>query len=520
MSCCPSVTSSSPQSAQNSGQSGRESDILPGESAECYSARTGNMSGLQDDATANVLEKIANNSIPISASASTNVQFKLSEGSTKTATSWTWIMADGSAVSSNVQLTSSGLLAGTFDSTTHGKSFSVIVTAKDSSGTIIDSKGFSFSPTISDTKTGISLISPLPGAIVNSKFGPRMHPIQQVMKCHTGIDMVYKPKKSGDVVAAADGEVIFAGGDRASGYGLRVQIKHTTATGTHLCTTTYNHLEQLYVTAGQKVAAGQRVALEGTTGSSTGVHLHFEVKLPNGQFTDPEPLITGELTVAASTSPTGDAENTYTTNNNGVLTESDVRAKIAGCPSFGSNYPGASADPSTTLPPMQSSDPFEIAFQVAMLSEVGSWYNSSDSETIAGLIDTSSQRKKVGYVNDSADKGGATKFGVAQNSHPRLTISTIAQAEAKALYYNAYWLAGKCDILPLKTAVAHFDACVNHGVGRGKQFLTAAGQDVDALLSARANFYAEIVAKNPSQAKFANGWNARLNKLRSIIAGL
>jgi hypothetical protein len=76
----------------------------------------------------------------------------------------------------------------------------------------------------------------------------------------------------GDVVAAAAGIVTFAGGDPCCSYGLYVTIE--SAGG---LTTLYGHLESLYVREGDTVTAGQPLGPVGTTGHSTGVHLHFEV---------------------------------------------------------------------------------------------------------------------------------------------------------------------------------------------------------------------------------------------------
>ena len=136
--------------------------------------------------------------------------------------------------------------------------------------------------------------------------------------------MKYADRSVKDVVAAADGEVVQAGGDASRGYGLKVWVKHF-SNGKHLCTTTYNHLAKIYVAVGQKVMAGQAIGLEGTTGSSTGNHLHFEVRLPNGTFTDPEPLINGSVSVATSTTPNGDAVGTQNRNSSASLILHEVK---------------------------------------------------------------------------------------------------------------------------------------------------------------------------------------------------
>jgi LysM repeat protein len=94
---------------------------------------------------------------------------------------------------------------------------------------------------------------------------------------HTGIDI------DGDYTtnsyAAADGEVVYAGWRR--GYGLTVEIDHGNGIMTR-----YGHHSSLYVKAGDIVSAGQAIARTGTTGRSTGTHLHFEV-IVNGRFKNP-----------------------------------------------------------------------------------------------------------------------------------------------------------------------------------------------------------------------------------------
>jgi len=84
------------------------------------------------------------------------------------------------------------------------------------------------------------------------------------------------------VYAAAEGTVISAGW--AGGYGNRVVIDHGEVAGGDLATT-YNHLTRIVVGGGH-VARGQLIAYSGTTGLSTGCHLHFET-LVNGSYVDP-----------------------------------------------------------------------------------------------------------------------------------------------------------------------------------------------------------------------------------------
>ena len=116
---------------------------------------------------------------------------------------------------------------------------------------------------------------------VTSPFGMRFHPIKHVYKLHTGID--FAAPLGTTFKAARDGTVTFAGW--SNGYGNRVVISHGTINGDRV-STTYNHMRSLSVHAGQHVQVGQKVGEVGSTGLSTGSHLHYEI-LVNGRFVDP-----------------------------------------------------------------------------------------------------------------------------------------------------------------------------------------------------------------------------------------
>ena len=83
-----------------------------------------------------------------------------------------------------------------------------------------------------------------------------MHPIHKVMKMHSGIDMKMANRSVVDVVAAADGEVLYTG--FSNSYGKNVKIAHKNTSGKTIGITTYNHLANIYVSQGQKVIAGQK----------------------------------------------------------------------------------------------------------------------------------------------------------------------------------------------------------------------------------------------------------------------
>lgn len=119
-------------------------------------------------------------------------------------------------------------------------------------------------------------IWPAEGEVV-SGFGPRKHPIAGVVRQHNGID-IDAPYGAG-VRAAANGAVLKAG--PMGGYGLAVVIDH----GDGL-STLYAHMSEVSVSAGRVVSQGEVIGKVGSTGYSTGPHLHFEVRV-NGEPRDP-----------------------------------------------------------------------------------------------------------------------------------------------------------------------------------------------------------------------------------------
>ena len=116
---------------------------------------------------------------------------------------------------------------------------------------------------------------------ITSGYGMRYHPILRRTKMHTGTD--FGVPTGTPIRAAADGEVLQVVWNTA--YGRRVVVDHGRLGGTYLVTT-YNHMSRWAVRPGQQVKRGQIIGYVGTTGWSTGPHLHFEV-LSNGRFVNP-----------------------------------------------------------------------------------------------------------------------------------------------------------------------------------------------------------------------------------------
>ena len=121
------------------------------------------------------------------------------------------------------------------------------------------------------------LASPMPYSRRTSGFGMREHPILQTMRAHMGVD--YAAPVGTPVISVADGVVAESGFQGA--YGNKVVIQHNANQST-----AYAHLSRISVRKGQTVKQGDIVGAVGSTGLSTGPHLHFEFRI-NGRHVDP-----------------------------------------------------------------------------------------------------------------------------------------------------------------------------------------------------------------------------------------
>lgn len=120
------------------------------------------------------------------------------------------------------------------------------------------------------------LLAPVPGAIT-SNFGMRRHPILGYMRMHAGMD--FRASYGTPIVAVTDGRVTSAG--RAGGCGIAVRLEHGGGLSTRYC-----HMSQMAVAPGMSVRRGQVIGYVGSTGLSTGPHLHYEM-YRNGAMVNP-----------------------------------------------------------------------------------------------------------------------------------------------------------------------------------------------------------------------------------------
>lgn len=166
----------------------------------------------------------------------------------------------------------------------------------------------------------------------------------------------------------------------------------------------------------------------------------------------------------------------------------------------------------------------------------------------AALALTTSKSIEGGFANEPGDKGGPTNHGVTQRTYDlyrdkigqfRRDVRMIEEREVRDVYLTLFWIPNRLDRFTRKLAMCCFDACINHrpnvwakllqravGVaddGRVgpitmKAVQAQAESDViKRFLDERRRFYYAIVAEDPSQSKFLNGWLNRVARLRAAL---
>lgn len=141
---------------------------------------------------------------------------------------------------------------------------------------------------LKQTARRVPIANPVPGASVTSGFGVRRDPILGRRAHHSGID--FRAKSGTSVSAAGGGVVVYAGWN--GGYGRMVEIDH----GNNF-TTRYAHLSKILVKKGDAVENGAVIGRVGSSGRSTGPHLHYEVRR-NGKAVNPLPFISAGTQIA------------------------------------------------------------------------------------------------------------------------------------------------------------------------------------------------------------------------------
>ena len=122
---------------------------------------------------------------------------------------------------------------------------------------------------------------------VSSSYGWRTHPVKGTKQFHRGID--YRGEKGAPIIVTADGVVEYAGFHKSSGFGNYIIVSHANGFKTH-----YGHLSRIDVKTGEFVEQGQVIAGIGSTGLSSGNHLHYEVSFVQRKL-DPGPFVEWDL---------------------------------------------------------------------------------------------------------------------------------------------------------------------------------------------------------------------------------
>jgi len=149
-----------------------------------------------------------------------------------------------------------------------------------------------------------------------------------------------------------------------------------------------------------------------------------------------------------------------------------------------------------------------------------------------------------GLVNNPADPGKITNYGISQRSYPDVDIANLTVDSALDIYRRDYWLKNSCDQLPYPLDILVFDTAVNNGASEAIKFLQRTGGITDdgvmgdqtkqaavniaqrphlaivTYLSYREKFYADLEVSNPTEAQFERGWLMRaLRLLRFLLTG-
>jgi murein DD-endopeptidase MepM/ murein hydrolase activator NlpD len=143
---------------------------------------------------------------------------------------------------------------------------------------------------------GVTFEEPVRGFGINSRFGMRRLGGEPGVRMHKGVDIAAPQGTS--VYSSAEGEVVRIG-RQPEGYGNFIELRHPNGMNT-----LYAHLSRIDVASGDRVQGGERIGLVGTTGYSTGPHLHFEVRR-NGAQVNPTRVVGETFQIVVSDAPAG-----------------------------------------------------------------------------------------------------------------------------------------------------------------------------------------------------------------------
>ena len=124
-------------------------------------------------------------------------------------------------------------------------------------------------------------------------------------------------------------------------------------------------------------------------------------------------------------------------------------------------------------------------------------------------------RHEGGYVNDPADPGGETNFGISKRYHPREDIKNMTAKRAGEIYLEEYWIRD-CDMLPFPKDMIFFDTFVNMGHDDATAIIENA-PSWEEMLARRTKRYYDKVQSRPKSIKYFFGWIARCLDLYKLI---
>ena len=136
-----------------------------------------------------------------------------------------------------------------------------------------------------DDDKSVNFLWPSKFKTVTSPFGYRIHPISGTKKLHSGIDIAGSGINGTPIYAADSGKVSYTSYDRY-GYGYYVMISHGVKSDNNSYITLYAHMQRYIVSEGQTVERGEIIGYVGSTGGSTGPHIHYEIRV-NGTPVNP-----------------------------------------------------------------------------------------------------------------------------------------------------------------------------------------------------------------------------------------
>jgi len=126
-----------------------------------------------------------------------------------------------------------------------------------------------------------------------------------------------------------------------------------------------------------------------------------------------------------------------------------------------------------------------------------------------------------GYVNNSKDPGGETKYGISKKTYPSVDIKGLTVDKAKDIYRADYWDVMDCDDYEWPLCLVVFDTAVNLGMSRTSKMIDELSgvnpkQDALDLIKLRKQYYTNLATKRPSLSKFLKGWMNRIYDLEKV----